>query len=108
TYKKEGGEVLGPGLKNMKVDGATVRLYFDHVAAGLTDSGRGLQCFELAGEDRVFHPADARIVAKDQIVVTCRQVVKPVSVRYAFKEWVGCYLYNTAGLPGSSFRTDNW
>lgn len=108
TYKKERGEVLSPGLKHMKVDGETVRLYFYHVAAGLTDSGRGLQCFELAGEDRVFHRADARIVAKDQIVVTCRQVVRPVSVRYAFKDWVVGDLYNTEGLPAPSFRTDNW
>jgi len=109
TYKKKRGEVYGPELKRMrKVDGEGIRLYFDHVADGLTDSGRGLQCFEIAGEDRVFYPAQARIVSKNEVVVTCQQVAKPVSVRYAFKDWVAGDLYNSAGLPASSFRTDDW
>lgn len=108
AYGRKRGEVYGPKLKRTKMSGTVVRLYFDHVADGLVDSGRGLQCFEIAGENQVFYPAEARIASKDEIVVTCPQVVKPVSVRYAFKDWVVGDLYNSAGLPASSFRTDDW
>lgn len=108
TYKQKRGEVQSPVIKRMKVNGTTVRLYFDHVADGLTDAGHGLLGFELAGEDREFHPAEARIVAKRIVEVSCEQVVNPVSVRYAFKDWAVGDLFNSVGLPASSFRTDDW
>lgn len=108
TYKQKRGEVQSPVIRRMNVKGSIVRLYFDHVADGLTDSGHGLLGFELAGEDRVFYPAEARIVAKHIVEVSCKQVHKPVSVRYAFKDWVEGDLFNSAGLPASSFRTDDW
>jgi Domain of unknown function (DUF303). len=108
TYKQQRGEVQSPVLKRIKWKGTKVRLYFDHVADGLTDSGHGLHAFELAGDDRVFYPAEARIVAKHIVEVRCEEVPNPVSVRYAFKDWVRGDLFNSAGLPASSFRTDNW
>lgn len=108
TYKKKREEVLSPVLKRMKVDGSAVRLYFDHVAGGLTASGQGLHHFEVAGADQVFHPAEAHITGKNTVVVTAQQVAKPVSVRYAFKDWVVGDLYNSMGLAASSFRTDDW
>jgi len=108
TYGMNRHEVDSPELKRIKTDGARVYLYFDHVGDGLTDSGSGLRCFEIAGEDRVFYPAEAHIVSKGEIRVTCRQVTKPVSVRYAFKDWVVGDLFNSVGLPASSFRTDDW
>ncbi|WP_257669266.1 sialate O-acetylesterase [Parapedobacter tibetensis] len=110
TYKKRRGEVFGPALKRMKVDGKAVRLHFDHVAEGLTasTSTQALAHFEVAGADQVFYPAEARITGQDEVVVSCQEVAKPVSVRYAFKDWVVGDLYNSAGLPASSFRTDEW
>lgn len=108
TYKKNRGEVFGPALARMTVDGRIARLHFDHVAEGLTAPNQTLNHFEVAGADQVFYPAEAHITGKDNVVVIAQQVAKPVSVRYAFKDWVVGDLYNSAGLPASSFRTDEW
>lgn len=62
--------------------------------------------FEVAGEDRVFHPAEAWI-ERSKVYVRSEAVPHPVAVRYAFKDWVNGDLY-CDGLPVSSFRTDNW
>ena len=62
--------------------------------------------FEIAGEDRVFHPAKAW-ESRNRVYVTSNEVKKPVAVRYAFKDWVEGDLMHD-GLPVSSFRTDNW
>jgi len=69
-----------------------------------------LKEFEIDGEDKVFYQAQA-IFTKDKrasITVWNDRVKNPLSVRYAFKNWVVGNLYNTQGLPASSFRTDNW
>ena len=42
------------------------------------------------------------------IIVTSPEVPVPVAVRYAFKDYTKGTLYNQAGLPASSFRSDNW
>lgn len=108
TYKKERGEVFGPTFTRMKVNGRIARLRFDHVADGLTASTQTLNHFEVAGADHVFYPAEAHITGKDEVAISAQQVDKPVSVRYAFKDWVVGDLYNSVGLPASSFRTDEW
>src|SRR5690606_33811084 len=100
--------VYGPTLKRMKVEGSVVRLQFDHVADGLTASRETVNQYVVAGADRIFYPAEAHITGKDKIVVSAKQVANPESVRYAFKDWVLGDLYNSAGLPASSFRTDEW
>ncbi len=62
--------------------------------------------FEIAGEDRVFHPAKAWI-ERSKVYVKSDSVAHPVAVRYAFKDWADGDLF-CDGLPVSSFRTDNW
>lgn len=70
--------------------------------------------FEIAGADRVFHPAEARVVHRDydftrQVEVWSEQVAEPVAVRYAFRNVPGAVkLTDTAGLPAFPFRTDRW
>lgn len=62
--------------------------------------------FEIAGEDRVFHPAKAWI-ERSKVYVKSDSVSRPVAVRYAFKDFADGDLF-CDGLPVSSFRTDNW
>ena len=62
---------------------------------------------EIAGEDRKFVWADARI-DDNAIVVSAAGVPKPVAVRYAWAENPKCNLFNGEGLPASPFRTDDW
>jgi sialate O-acetylesterase len=97
----------GPVYKSMKIKNDTVDLLFDHAQNGLYAGGKDLTLFEIAGEDKVFHTANAKITATG-IRVQSEQVKNPVAVRYAFKDWFTGELYNTEGLPASPFRTDNW
>lgn len=74
-------------------------VYFEH--------GSTSENFEVAGSDKVFHPASKVWVSRNRVYVVCDDVKQPVAVRYAFKDWtVGDLMHD--GLPVSSFRTDDW
>lgn len=99
----------GPLYRSMKIEGNRIRLLFDFVGGGLlAKGGDALKTFVIAGEDRVFVPAQARIEG-DSVMVWNDGVAHPLAVRYA---WAcnpeGCNLYNQEGLPASPFRTDDW
>lgn len=70
--------------------------------------------FEIAGEDRVFHEAEAFVMHEDydfsrKVEVHSEKVPNPVAVRYAFRNVVDkVNLVNTAGLPAFPFRSDDW
>lgn len=99
----------GPIYDTMAVEGNAVRLKFKHVGGGLVaKGGEALKCFAIAGEDKKFVWADARIDG-ETVVVSSDKVAKPVAVRYAWADNPeGCNLYNKEGLPASPFRTDEW
>ncbi|MEJ7740752.1 MAG: sialate O-acetylesterase [Chitinophagaceae bacterium] len=107
TYGKTGIGFSGPVYKSMKVEGNKANINFDFAENGLSSFEKELSHFEIAGEDRMFYPASASIT-QEGLVVQSVKVQAPVAVRYAFKNWVIGDLYNTEGLPASSFRTDNW
>lgn len=110
-YQVQGVAFSGPVYRDMQVlDKGKVSLRFNFCDQGLTSFGKPLRDFEIAGEDRVFYPAKAVINnnTPQSILVWSDSVSHPVSVRYAFKNWAEGSLYNTYGLPASSFRTDNW
>lgn len=72
-------------------------------------SSREVTGFELAGEDRVFHLAEAEIGWDGQtIYVKCADVPRPVAVRYAFRNWMGANLAKSNGIPVPPFRSDDW
>jgi sialate O-acetylesterase len=100
-------ESSGPRYLGSKVEGPTIRVTFSH-AAGLLAKGGELRRFAIAGADRKFVWANARIEG-DSVVVSSQEVLSPVSVRYA---WAanpeGCNIFNAADLPASPFRTDAW
>lgn len=76
---------------------------------GLSPIEMDIEGFELAGEDKVFYPATARIQGNRQIIaVSCPQVKEPVAVRYGIKNWSEATLFNCFGIPASPFRSDNW
>jgi sialate O-acetylesterase len=107
TYGKTGFTGAGPVYKEMTVNGQVVKLAFDNAANGLTSFGKELSCFEVAGANKRFFPAEASISGKG-ITVYRPIVSEPVAVRYAFRDFIVGDLFNTEGLPASSFRTDNW
>ena len=110
----------GPLYKSMTADNGRIRISFDAVGGGLmvgTKDGRNptledkngkLKRFAIAGDDRKWVWADARIDGAT-VVVSSPEVAKPVAVRYAYSmNPAGCNLYNKEGLPASPFRTDDW
>jgi sialate O-acetylesterase len=108
--KTHGKELVysGPIYKSMKAEGNQVILNFDHVGGGLVaKADEQLKGFAVAGEDRKFVWADARIDG-DTVVVSSEDVSEPVAVRYAWADNPVCNLYNKEGLPASPFRTDDW
>ena len=118
TYKKE-IVYSGPFYRSMAIEGAKIRLAFDHVGGGLVVGekqgleptreipGGKLTGFAIAGRDKVWHWAEAQIEGKT-VVVSSGQVRDPVAVRYAYQASPACNLYNKAGLPAAPFRTDDW
>jgi len=107
TYGKSGFASSGPVLKEMTVSGPMIKLTFNNATNGLTSNGKELSCFEVAGANKRFFPAKAFIIGNG-ITLFCPSVAEPVTVRYAFKDFVVGDLFNTEGLPASSFRTDIW
>ncbi|MCA9246097.1 MAG: sialate O-acetylesterase [Planctomycetales bacterium] len=110
----------GPLYKSHQVEGNQIRIHFDHVGGGLIVGEKSglepvaevadgkLQRFAIAGEDKKWVWADAKIDGKT-VVVSSSEVAAPVAVRYAYSaNPLGANLYNKEGLPASPFRTDNW
>lgn len=96
----------GPIYKSMAIDGDSIRLTFDHMGGGLEAKGAKLEGFSIAGADKKFVWADAKIDG-ETIVVSSPKVKAPVAVRYAWADNPAATLYNKAGLPASPFRTDS-
>ena len=107
TYGVEGIIADSPVPVSFEVQGDTMVVNFDNCDMWLYSPNIDPSNFTLAGEDRVFHPATAKIYRK-QVIVKSPDVPKPVAVRYAFDNWVVGDLYGTEGLPVSSFRSDDW
>ncbi len=97
----------GPLYKAMKIEKKHIRISFDHLGGGLVVHGKKLEGFSIAGKDKKFVWADARIEG-NTVVVSSQQVSKPAAVRYAWAENPTCNLFNSSDLPASPFRTDNW
>lgn len=98
-----------PQYKSFKKDGNKIILSFDYVDGGWRPfdvaEPRG---FTIAGEDKLFVFATAKILPDGTIEVSSSQVSDPVSVRYGWADNPVVNLYNGAGLPLTPFRTDDW
>jgi sialate O-acetylesterase len=100
----------GPLFKTSQTRDKAIRVTFDQCGTGLKSrDGSPLKRFEIAGPDKTWHWADAKIDGTDSVLVSSPQVPQPAAVRYA---WAanpeGANLVNSEGLPTSVFRTDDW
>jgi len=107
TYGIKGIAFRSPVYKSHKVEGNKVIINFEHFSNGITSYGKEVTLFEIAGNDGKFYPAKAAITKAGNIEIQAKEVEKPVSVRYAWKDWVIGEVYNTDGLPLPSFTTKN-
>lgn len=107
TYQIEGLNSKSACFKDATFNNDTVVVSFNRADMWVYGTkGYVSERFEVAGQDRVFHPAKAWI-ERSKVYVKSDEVPHPVAVRYAFKDWVMGDLYSD-GLPISSFRSDNW
>jgi len=98
----------GPIFRSMSIEDDAIRIRFDNAEHGLkTNDGRPPTCFVVAGADRKFHPARARIDGRT-VMVRSDRVPRPVAVRFAWRDEDVPNLFNNEGLPASLFRTDDW
>ena len=100
-------EDTGPTFANVRLGGAGLIVTFGHAGGGLTARDHPLEDVEVAGEDKVFHPAKAT-VSKSVLVAFSPDVKQPIAIRYAWRNAPDVNLYNGAGLPAVPFRSDNW
>jgi sialate O-acetylesterase len=97
----------GPLYLSHKIAGDKVTITFSHTDRGLVAKDGELKGFQIAGEDRQWKPATAKIEGEN-VVVSSSEVKSPIAVRYAWKDNPEFNLDNGAGLPASPFRTDDW
>lgn len=99
-----------PTYKSVEFNEGKAYVKFNVDGLGLAPMGAQIAGFEIAGADKVFHTADARLNSKDHSVieVSSKDVAEPVAVRYCFRNWCVGGLYNNFGIPAAPFRTDDW
>lgn len=109
TYGKKVMHYSGPQYKDLSIQGSEAVVSFNNIPLGLCRN-HDIEGFEVAGEDRVFHPADrVRVIkGKWQVAVSSEKVPHPVAVRYCFRNFRLGNLTGANELPTVPFRTDNW
>jgi sialate O-acetylesterase len=90
-----------------KKDGEIIVKFMDAGTLRTLDAAE-VQGFAIAGEDRKWHWAEAKITGPDTVSVSSKDVANPVAVRYAWADNPVCNLYNSVLLPVTPFRTDDW
>ena len=101
------GVYSGPVYRSYTVNQNEITISFDEIGGGLISKGDKVIGFSIAGSDKKFYWADAKIVG-NKIIVSSEKVVNPVAVRYAWDSNPECNLYYKEGLHASTFRTDDW
>ena len=97
----------GPTLTSVERRKGDIRLRFAHADGGLVVKGDKLAEFSIAGDNRKWYWADARIKG-NTVIVSSPSVPNPKEVRYGWQSNPAATLFNGAGLPAAPFRTDNW
>jgi sialate O-acetylesterase len=107
AYGQRGFEWMGPTYRQTAREGAALRVWLDHAEGLKTRGGGPVKGFVVAGADRKWVPAEARIEGST-VVVSSPSVAAPVWVRYAWESNpAAANLVNGAGLPASLFRSDD-
>ncbi len=103
----ESVESSGPLFLRAITEDSSIRIWFTGAAGLRTRANQPLRGFTVAGSDKVFDLAEARIEG-NTVVVSHKAVARPVAVRYAWADNPDANLESATGLPASPFRSDNW
>ncbi len=105
AYHQKGFGCCGPIFKSLEIRNNEAIVSFDYAESGLTTYGKELVNFDIAGTDTVYLNAKAKITKEGKVVVWHDSIRNPIAVRYAFKDFVVGELYNSMGLPASTFQS---
>lgn len=108
TYKVPGIPCRSPLYKSMEQAGSKIVLTFENVAGWRPFDVNEPRGFAIAGEDKKFVWASAKILPDGRIEVWSDAVKEPAAVRYAWADNPVCNMFATNGLPLTPFRTDDW
>lgn len=98
-----------PTYKSMEKKDNKIVITLENVGAGLKAFDvPAIKGFTIAGDDKKFVNATAKLVGTNQVEVSAEGVADPVAVRYAWADNPICNLYSREGLPVTPFRTDDW
>lgn len=106
TYGRQLVSHSGPLFSELRIEGARARVLFEASAPLALERGDP-RSWQVAGEDRRYFDAEA-VLDGDAVLVSSPRVPAPVAVRYAYANAASASLFDAAGLPASSFRTDDW
>ena len=108
TYGLDYFPGVAPEFASMEVNGAEAVLHFNNLQqTGGFNRFDHIEGFEICGEDKVWHPAEARLQnMRNTITVTSPDVPHPVAVRYAYGNWRPGNLAGATGQGVAPFRTD--
>jgi sialate O-acetylesterase len=107
TYHKSGIAYKSPMYKDMTIKGDRATVNIDVAPGGLMLKGIPIRELVIAGADRAFHPAQAKIDG-NRLIVWSPEVKRPVAVRYQFDNAGMGNVFSKEGLPLAPFRTDDW
>ena len=95
-----------PKVKSIELEGTQAKLTFDFAYDGLTTAnGKDPDCFEVAGIDKVFHPANAKITGPDQVTISSEKVKNIMYINFGRGLLDRPNLRNSAGLSANTFTT---
>jgi sialate O-acetylesterase len=97
----------GPIYDKMEIAGNSIKLFFKHSGSGLAAKDGELKGFAIAGADKKFVWATAKVEG-NTVVVSSTEIANPVAVRYGWGNNPPTSLYNKENLPASPFRTDSF
>ena len=104
NYGKKDLVFSGPLFRDVSFKKSNAIITFDHVGSGLAYIGEKLKHFEIAGEDKRFYNAFAK-VSGNKVIVNSKKVSNPKYVRYGWKNYLTPNFVNNEGLPASSFSS---
>jgi sialate O-acetylesterase len=107
VYGRKVAATSGPLPAGHEIKGAEVIVTLSHADGLKTRDGGAVKGLQLAGVDKQWKPASAKIDGA-KLIVTSPDVAAPVALRYAWLDNPETNLVNVADLPASPFRTDDW
>ena len=107
VYGKKVAATSGPLPAGHEIKGTEITVTLSHADGLKTRDGAPVKAFQLAGTDKQWKPATAKIEGT-RVVVSSAEVAAPTALRYAWLDNPETNLVNGADLPAAPFRTDDW